>query len=274
MGMKDISPRLWTYSPANSPIPLPDRPLLFTPETVISLSSFSSNCSHDETLDRKGVETYVAGFGNESTSLSDLLLAHDAPPLAERKAVLLLGELANPYRLQDMGMGVLPLIPVRLEGLCRTWADALDPRESYPGVHHVTLARTPGWWELAYIGMASKDQLMLIKEWLENGIRGSWRPVKLGEGNLRFEHDMALQPPHEGDVQWDGTEEHVSIPIPEATGPSLDLNDIMVLVHARQGCYNHRGRLARCAHINQRSFHENLFRKGSSHRWDAILTLR
>lgn len=274
MGMKDISPRLWTYSPANSPIPLPDRPLLFTPETVISLSSFSSNCSHDETLNRKGVETYVAGFGNESTSLSDLLLAHDAPPLAERKAVLLLGELANPYRLQDMGMGALPLIPVRLEGLCRTWADALDPRESYPGVHHVTLARTPGWWELAYIGMASKDQLMLIKEWLENGIRGSWRPVKLGEGNLRFEHDMALQPPHEGDVQWDGTEEHVSIPIPEATGPSLDLNDIMVLVHARQGCYNHRGRLARCAHINQRSFHENLFRKGSSHRWDAILTLR
>ncbi|MDB3858535.1 hypothetical protein N9289_00810, partial [Candidatus Poseidonia sp.] len=137
--MKDISPRLWTYSPANSPIPLPDRPLLFTTQAVISLTSFSSNASHDEPLNREEVQAYAAGFGSDSTSLGDLLLAHEAPSLAERKPVLLLGELANPYRLQDIGMGVLPLLPVRLEGLCRTWADALDPRESYPGVHHVTL---------------------------------------------------------------------------------------------------------------------------------------
>lgn len=272
--MKDISPRLWTYTPANSPIPLPDRPLLFTSASVISLTSFSSTSSPDALLNREEIQNYVSGFGSESTSLEELLAAHDAPSLSDRKPVLLIGELANPYRLQDMNMGTLPLLPVRLEGLCRTWADALDPRESYPGVHHVTLARTPGWWELAYIGMASQEQLMRIKQWLENGVRGSWRPVKLAEGNVRFEHDMTLQAPHEGDVEWDGTSEYVKLQTPDATGPSLDLNDVMVLVHARQGCYNHRGRLARCAHMNQRSFHENLFRKGSSHRWDEILTLR
>ena len=158
-------------------------------------------------------------------------------------------------------MGPLPLLPVRLEGICRTWADGLDPRDAYPGIHHVTLARTPGWWEVSHVGMASREQLKLIRDWLDNGVRSTWRPVKLGEGTIRFEHDPMLQPPTTSDVEWDGTTERVSMPTPEPTGPPISLEELLVVVHTRQGCYNHRGRLSRCVHMHQRAFHDGLFRK-------------
>ena len=156
--------------------------------------------SLSDVLDTEGLRTYLSGYTTANASLGNALQAANAPGLDQRKPVLLLGELANPYRLQDMKMGPLPLFTVRLEGVCTTWSDGLDPRETQPGVHHVTLARTPGWWETVHLGMATLDQLKLIRSWIENGVRGSWRPVKLGEGELRIEHDPLLEPPSAADM--------------------------------------------------------------------------
>ena len=271
--MAGTSPKLWPYSVNTSPLPLPSQAILYTPGAVIDLQFTNTLTSLSPTLSGETLQAYIAQYRSGTSTLEELLLAHNAAPLAERRPILLQGELANPYRLQDIGMPALPLLPVRLEGLCRTWADGLDPRDTYPGIHHVTLARTPGWWEMSVIGFATKEQLKLIREWLENGVSNSWRPVKLAEGTIRFEHAI-LEPPSAQDVDWDGTMERVTRPMPEASGPALDLDALLVVVHTRQGCYNHRGRIARCVHMQQRAFHDNLFRKGSSHRWDAILSVR
>ncbi len=270
--MHEGSPRRWPYASNNSPLALPEHPLLFTSNEVILLDDFHGEMS-DEVLGGPTLKSYFKRFGAKNSSLDELLAKENAPLIDERRPILLQGELANPYRLQDINMGPLPLLTVRLEGICRTWADGLDPRDAYPGVHHVTLARTPGWWERSHIGLATKDQLKRLREWLDNGARSTWRPVKLGEGSIRFEHG-ALEPPTVGDVEWDGTVERVSTPAPEPTGPLISLDEVLVVVHTRQGCYNHRGRIARCVHMHQRAFHEGLFRKGSSHRWDEIITLK
>ncbi len=272
--MRDGSPRLWPYSPSNSPIALPDRAILSSNQEVITLLNKAASAESSGTLTAKGLTSYLADFGTETDSIDALLDAQNAPSMSQRRPILLLGELANPYRLQDINIGPLPIFPVRLEGVCKTWADGLDTREAYPGVHHVTLARTPGWWEHSHLGMATVDQMKAMMSWLENGVRGSWRPVKLGEGCVRLDNQSEIAPPSKADISWDGTVERVELPMPEPTGPMLDLSTLMVPVHTRQGCYNNRGRLARCAHINQREFHDNLFRKGSSHRWNEILTVQ
>ena len=271
--MDGTSPRLWPYAANNSPLPLPTHAVLYSPEAVVSLAFEAARTADAEPLDGDAVLEYARGYAANGTSLDDMLVACGAEPLEGRRPILLQGELANPYRLQEMGMSPLPLLPVRLEDLCRTWADGLDPRDEYPGVHHVTLARTPGWWEASVLGLATKEQLKLIRTWLDNGVPHVWRPVKLAEGGVRFEHEP-LEPPSQADVEWDGTIERVSRTPPAVTGPLLSLDDLLVVVHTRRGCYNHRGRLARCVHMQQRAFHDQLFRKGSSHRWNDVLTVR
>lgn len=272
--MEGTSPRLWPYSANNSPLPLPSQAVLYTPRAVIDLQFQGEPMADaDEELDLDGLRAYARRYASDSGDLDTLLQADGSEPISERRPLLLQGELANPYRLQDIGMSTMPLLPVRLEGICRTWADGLDPRDAYPGVHHVTLARTPGWWESSVIGLATKEQLKQLREWLDNGQRNAWRPVKLGEGGLRMEH-AEVAPPLKDDVEWDGENERVTVAPPPPTGPSVSLDILLVVVHTRHGCYNHRGRLARCVHMQQRAFHEQLFRKGSSHRWDEILTLR
>lgn len=271
--MNGGSPRQWHYASSNSPLPLPDHPLLFTQRELISLDRLP-NESTEGVLEGENLKAHVRRFGTQDMLLDELLAADGSPLIEERRPILLQGELANPYRLQEINIGTLPLFTVRLEGICRTWADGLDPRDAYPGVHHVTLARTPGWWERSHIGLATRQQLSVIREWLDNGVRSTWRPVKLAEGAVRFEHDAQLQPPDASAVEWDGTTERVSQPAPAPTGPCISLDELLVVVHTRQGCYNHRGRLARCVHMQQRAFHEGLFRKGSSHRWSDVLTLR
>ena len=270
--MHEGSPRRWPYSANNSPLALPEHPVLFTSNEVMLLDGFHGEAG-DEVLQGPTLKAYLKRFGTTTKSLDELLSEASAPLVEERRHILLQGELANPYRLQDIGIGPLPLLTVRLEGICRTWADGLDPRDAYPGVHHVTLARTPGWWERSHIGLATKDQLKQIRDWLDNGVRSTWRPVKLGEGGVRFEH-APLDPPSVDEVEWDGTTERVVSSSPPPSGPQISLDDLLVVVHTRQGCYNHRGRIARCVHMHQRPFHETLFRKGSSHRWDEIITLR
>ncbi|MGB1097777.1 MAG: hypothetical protein ACPG34_00660 [Poseidonia sp.] len=225
--MHEGSPRQWPYASNNSPLPLPEHPVLFTKEAVLRLDRFTGAMT-EQPLEGEALRAYLGSYGTGNGTLDELLQQAGAPSLRERRPILLQGELANPYRLQEM----------------------------------------------SHVGMASKEQLKRIREWLDNGVRSTWRPVKLGEGTVRFEHNPTLQPPSTSDVEWDGTTERVSLPMPEPTGPPVSLDELLVVVHTRQGCYNHRGRLSRCVHMHQRAFHEGLFRKGSSHRWDDILTLR
>ena len=92
---------------------------------MIRLSKFTGSMTQDA-LSGETLAAYVGAYGTDDATLDDLLNQANAPLLSDRRPILLQGELANPYRLQEMGVGPLPLLPVRLEGICRTWADGLD----------------------------------------------------------------------------------------------------------------------------------------------------
>jgi hypothetical protein len=82
---------------------------------------------------------------------------------------------------------------------------------------------------------------------------------------------MELIPPNLEDISWNGIDEKVTVDMPAPNGPELDLSTIMIPINTRTGCYNSRGRVIRCAHYPQTEFHEKLFRRGSSFKWDQIL---
>ena len=131
------SPRLWMYSPNNSPTPLPGNPILFTQSEVIELNSPKMPISDE--IDLADLRKFIGDHQtNDGKKVSDLIDIENSRPL------LIAGELANPYRLCDIDAPSMPIIPVRIENICRTWADNLDARDVNPGVHHVTVVRSPG----------------------------------------------------------------------------------------------------------------------------------
>ena len=268
--METRSPRLWPYTPSNSPVALPEECVFFCSSEVIPLRFITPES--ENILAGPALQNYCASFESEGGTVESLLAEHDAPPMSMRRPFLLLGELANPYRLQDIGVGPLPIYTVRLSGLCRTYADGLDNREVTPGVIHITLARTAGWWEKTHLAMATVEQMKKMVVWLDQGRKGTWKPVKPAEGMLHFESEN-LAPPVSDDIVWDGHVELVEREEPPVNGSQIDLKQVMVPVHANYGCYDNRGRLARCAHIAQRDFHENMFRRGSSKKWADILDI-
>ena len=271
--MGDSSPRLWPYYAASSPVSLPKNSILFTQTKVIDLACTVSEIDTTITLEGAELQKYLSCYASDCANIEQLIEEHGGSAMSERRPFLLLGELANPYRLQDINIGVLPIFTIRLEGLCRTYADALDNRDIVPGVHHVTLARSKGWWELSHIAMATVPQMKAMVTWLENGQRGRWKPVKPAEGSISLHIGQPFECPTKEMVIYDSVTENVSQEMPPATGPSIELSKVMVPVHAAHGCYDHRGRLARTAHYQQRDFHENLFRKGSSNKWNDVLEI-
>ena len=268
--MEHSSPRLWTYTPSNSPVALPKEPLFFNSRELVSLR-FPEK-SHEVVLNGESLHAYCSSFESEQGTVDELLAEHGGAPMTQRRPFLLLGEMANPYRLQDIDLGPMPIYTVRLTNLCRTYADALDNREVVPGVHHITLARTEGWWEKTHMAMATVDQMKRMVTWLDQGRKGTWKPVRPAEGLLHFE-TQSLSAPMPEDILWDGHKEIVEMPSPDTTGPQIDLKTVMVPIHTKYGCYDNRGRLSRCAHIAQRDFHENFFRRGSSKKWNDILDI-
>ena len=107
--------------------------------------------------------------------------------------------------------------------------------------------------------------------WLDGAFSNTWAPKRLAEGLIRLENDIELMPPKLDEISWDGIEEKGEVSTPAPNGPALDLSTIMVPINTRSGCYNSRGRGIRCAHYPQTEFHDNLFRRGSSFKWDQIL---
>jgi len=269
--MGESSPRLWPYSSASSPVSLPKNSILFTRNKVIDLACTISEIDTTLNLEDVELQNYLSNYASDSATLEQLIEEYGGSAMSERRPFLLLGELANPYRLQDINIGVLPIFTIRLEELCRTYADSLDNRDIIPGVHHVTLARSNGWWELSHIAMATIPQMKAMVAWLDNGQRGKWKPVKPAEGSISLHIGQPFECPSREMVIYDGVTEEVSQEMLPATGPSIELSKVMVPVHTTYGCYDHRGRLARTAHYQQRDFHENLFRKGSSKKWNDVL---
>ena len=267
--MDGRSPRLWPYSPASSPVALPESDLLHTPEATWELTPPSSMPNGE--LDLAGIRALAATYTDaEGRDLPDLLAEHGAAPLDQRWPFLLLGELANPYRLATLRCETVPILRVRLSDLCRTWTDGQDARNIQPGLHHVTLARSTGWWEVAHLGLFTRPEMKRLTMWLAEDRPGVWKPVRPAEGHLHIESGPLDHPSRE-DVQWDGEEERVERPAPPTTGPAVDVSIVMVPVHVRRGCYDHRGRLARCVHYPQRAFHDNVFRRGSARDWGDVL---
>ena len=217
-------------------------------------------------IDLAGLKEYVGNF-----TLENGQKVSQAIDLEKRRPLLIAGELANPYRLCDIMAPDMPIIPVRLEGLCRTWADNLDARDIQPGIHHVTLARSPGWWERSFLTLLELPDMKKLVAWLDGANANTWLPKRLAEGVIRLESDMELMTPNLDDISWDGIDEKVTVEIPAPNGPELDLSTIIVPINTRTGCYNSRGRVIRCVHYPQTEFHEKLFRRGSSFKWDQIL---
>ncbi len=265
-------PRMWPYEPSNSPLPLPPQPLVFTQHHLhwVNAERFDAeNMTDDELKEHVGKWKTTSGV-----SIDALLQQEGVSSMDERRLILLTGELANPCRLADIDAGPLPIINVRIDDICRTWTDTLDPRMMNPGVHHVTIARTFGWWEGTHLGFATMPQVRKLMEYLGDGSRGKWKPGKLAEGQLHVLHDTTLAAPTIDDLQWDGESEHVELERPPFDGPELPLGEIFTPLHTRQGCYNHRGRLARCVHHLHRGFHNNIYRRGSARQWDDVVTVQ
>ncbi len=272
--MQAETPNLWPYTPANSPLPLPEGPVIVTNKTIHYLQNNNQNIAIDDMLSLEGIQKFCSNFSSGESSIAQILELENAENMGLRKPFLLLGELANPFQLNRLNLGPIPIFIVRLENLCRAYCDGLDSRMIQPGIHHITLARSEGWWEKAHIGMATIEQMKKMVAWLSNGRKGDWKPVKPAEGGIRFENDTMLKSPSFDSLNWDGVKETISIESPASTGPSLDISQVMVPVHTKWGCYDSRGKIIRCVHVQQRDFHTNYFRRGSSKKWQDILKIQ
>ena len=266
--MEKMNATFWQYTPQNSPHPLPNSPFVCTNSEILPLE-FNLDSTNEIQIDE--LKNSVSKAKLEETNLEQFLAANSAPSMNDRMPILLLGELANPFQLSRLKLGVIPVIKVRINGLCRTYADGLDSRMIRPGIHHITLARTAGWWEATHLAFATLPQMKQMVDWLNNGRRGEWRPVKPKEGSIRVENDLQLRHPTIESISWDGNIETCIEEEPDANGPSFDITQVMVPVHTKYGCYDSRGKMIRCIHVGQRDFHANLFRRGSSMRWQDIL---
>ena len=78
--------------------------------------------------------------------------------------------------------------------------------------------------------------------WLNNGRQGTWKPVKLAEGNVRIIEEYAIIPPAVSSMNWDGVCETVNEAMPKIKGPELELADVFVPIHTNYGCYDGRGK--------------------------------
>ena len=280
--MKPGSPRAWMYSPNASPEPLPKVAWLHNMSSIFPISTdkdFTIGDANKE-IDRErvtkwvGSHTIIGKKGESLGSIDEWLSNNSKTPMSERMMLIVPGELGNPYRLADIGITDLPIIPIRMDGIWRTYTDVMDGREIQPGVHHITLARSKGWWEKTQLAFPDKNQARKMSEWINNGRGTNWLWQTLDEGIISIGNDLELESPSREMLEWDGEEEWIEKAAPSISGPLINLNDITVFLHTRQGIYNHRGRIARCVHYPQRAFHLELYRRGSATQWDAAINTK
>ena len=149
--MKVSNARGWPLSVGSSPETLPTTAWMQSKRTVHPMETdrrlSGDVVGSNEILEWVNSHSLI-DENDVTVSIQHFLEQNGATPMAERRLFLVAGELGNPYRLSDIGIAMMPVIPIRLDGICRTWIDTMDSREVQPGVHHVTLARTDGWWSI------------------------------------------------------------------------------------------------------------------------------
>ena len=157
--MEKINASMWQYAPNNSPHPLPKTSFIVSNQEFHTLD-LPPMAEHESSIE--GIKEAIANAMVGQEKVSQHLSNHTAPAMADRRPLLLLGELANPFQLARLGLGIIPVVTVRIRDLCRTYADSLDSRMIQPGVHHITMARSKGWWEKTHLGFVTVQQLSLI----------------------------------------------------------------------------------------------------------------
>ena len=110
-----------------------------------------------------------------------------------------------------------------------------------------------------------------MTDWLNDG-GSAWRWMKLNEGSIHLFSESELRAPGQSMLHYDGQQEWIEDAPPPQTGPSLDISEVTVMLHTKQGIYNHRGRIARCVHYPQRTFHNDIFRRGSAKAWNDVIS--
>ena len=79
--MHQGSPRQWPYASSNSPLPLPEHPVLFTPDEVILLDRFTGDAS-EALLAGPLLTDYLSQFGTAEASLDAVSYTHlTLPPI-------------------------------------------------------------------------------------------------------------------------------------------------------------------------------------------------
>ena len=70
--MQPESPNLWQYTPANSPLPLPEGPILVTKKSLHYLSSENGDMESKETLNLSGIQKYCSQFTCDGESIDSI----------------------------------------------------------------------------------------------------------------------------------------------------------------------------------------------------------
>ena len=90
------TPRLWPYEPLNSPLPLPQQPVIFSEDELFWIEAEPIDA---ELMSVDELKNTVSDWKSSSgDSIDSILSKLGAPLMQERRLILLVGELANPSR--------------------------------------------------------------------------------------------------------------------------------------------------------------------------------
>ena len=105
--MEEMKPSHWQYTPNNSPQPLPKSPFVCSRTDLLPLEF---ELTHGEEIQINELKQEVSQARLNGTTLDEFLTANSAPSLGDRMPILLLGELANPFQLSRLNLGIIPVI--------------------------------------------------------------------------------------------------------------------------------------------------------------------
>ncbi len=268
--MDRVRPRLWPYNPASSPVALPEVDVLYTASEVVPLTAQTTSAP-DDVFDLDALRSWAGTLqDDQGARLGDLLNAEGAAPLDQRRPFLLLGELPiRSARQPSSRGGTHPSCPVGKPVPDVDGQPRRAPHSARPSSRH--LCPHPGWWEECPPWPPVTEGNEALHHVAVSGPAKATGAGFVSRKEVTSLEHAPLDPPAIEDVTWDGSVERVERGAPAPTGAGIDLASVMVPVHARRGCYDHRGRLARCVHLPQRAFHEGVFRRGSARDWSDVL---
>ena len=86
--MQPETPNLWQYAPANSPLPLPEGPLMVTSKSIHYLSFEGAEEESKELLNLQEIQKYCSRFNCEGQSIDALLSRENVSLLQDRLSLI------------------------------------------------------------------------------------------------------------------------------------------------------------------------------------------